>query len=144
MPLDKKKLRQYRALQKEIPMLKRKLDKLYEKTQDIPTVIGKVTKSSDDFPYIKEHLSVQMDEPKEAEELTKQIRINEQRLRKAEADRTEIEEFIVGIEDSMDRQIFELCFLKGKNQRIVADIVGLEQSSISKRITAQIQLSYNS
>ncbi|SHK34184.1 sigma factor-like helix-turn-helix DNA-binding protein [Hespellia stercorisuis] len=46
----------------------------------------------------------------------------------------EIEEFIAGIPDSTDRQIFELSFLEGKKQQEIADELGLERSSISKRI----------
>lgn len=133
--MDKKKLRQYKALQKEIPDLKKKLNKLYDRRLDIPTVLGKVTGSSEDFPYIEEHITVQMDEPKEAEQMNKQIRIIEERLRKAESDKTEIEEFISGINDSMDRQIFEILYIEGKKQREVAKAVGYTQGRISQIIS---------
>lgn len=142
--MDKKTLTQYRALQREIPQLKKDIEKLYEKLEKVPVVKGKVTKSSDDFPYIEEHISVEMEEPKEASELRKRIGIKELRLENAEKDKTHIEQFIAGIEDSTNRQIFELCFMKGKKQAIVADMVGLERSSISKRIKACLRLSHNS
>jgi len=54
--VDKKKLLQYKALMREQPKLKRELDRLYERLAEVPVVSGKVTKSSDDFPYIEEHL----------------------------------------------------------------------------------------
>lgn len=55
-----------------------------------------------------------------------------------------IESFISAMPEGEDRQVFELYYLEGMKQREVADIVGLEQSSISKKITTYLQLSYNS
>ena len=144
MPVDKKKLKQYRALQKEIPKIKKDISKLQDRMLDVPTVAGKITKSSDSFPYILEHVKVEMAEPKQATEIDKQIRVKELRLEKAERDKTEIEQFIAGIEDSTDRQIFELSFLDGKKQREVAEEVGMERSGISKKIDKILQLSHNS
>jgi len=142
--LDKQKLNQYRALQREIPKLNKDIVKLYERLEDIPVVSGKVSKSSDDFPYIEQHVTVEMEEPKQATEIKKQIRCKEIRLEQAEKDKTEIEMFIASIPDSLDRQIFELTFIDGKRQQSVGKIVGLERSSISKRIDKYLQLSHNS
>ena len=85
-----------------------------------------------------------MDEPKQATEIKQQIRYKELRLDKAEKEKTRIEKFIASIEDSTDRQIFELTFIDGMKQKEVADIVGLERSSISKKIYNYLQLSHNS
>lgn len=139
IPVDKKKLNQYRALQKEIPKLKRDIKKLYGRLEDVPTVSGKVTKSGDNFPYIEEHISVEMAEPKQATEIKKQIRYKELRLDKAEKDKTEIEEFIAGIEDSTDRQIFELHFLEGKKQFEVGDEIGYSKGRISQIISSYLK-----
>lgn len=144
IPLDKQKLNQYRALQREIPKLNKDIAKLYERLEDIPVVSGKVSKSSDDFPYIEQHVTVQMEEPKQATEIKKQIRCKEFRLEQAERDKTEIEMFIASIPDSLDRQIFELAFIDGKRQQSVGKIVGLERSGISKKINKYLQLSHNS
>ena len=57
---------------------------------------------------------------------------------------TEIEQFIAEISDSRDRQIFELIYIDGKKQREVAEHVGMERSSVSKKIDAVLQLSHNS
>lgn len=132
--MDKKTLNQYRALLKEIPKLKKDIDKLYERLEAVPTVAGKVTKSSDSFPYIEEHVKVEMEEPKQATEIKQQIRYKELRLDKAESEKTEIEKFIAGIEDSTDRQIFELTFIDGMKQREVAEEVGYSRSRISQII----------
>lgn len=97
-----------------------------------------MTKSSDDFPYVEQHVTVRMAEPKAATEIKKQIWIKERRLEQVESERTEIEKFIASIPNSTDRQIFEGIYLEGKKQREVADEVGLERSSISKRLSAYL------
>ena len=70
-------------------------------------VLGKVVGSSKDFPYTEVRMTVQMDEPKEADEISKQMRIRKQRREQVESLITEIEQFIAEIPDSRDRQIFE-------------------------------------
>lgn len=139
--MNKKKLKQYQAVLREIPKLKRDIDKLYKRLEDVPEVTGKVTKSSDDFPYIEQHITVKMAEPKQAEEIRKQIRYKELRLDKAERDKTEVERFIAGIEDSMDRQIFELLYTgeKRMTQSMIGDIVGYSQGRISQIIDAYLK-----
>lgn len=132
--MDRNKLNQYKALQKEIPKLKRDILKLELRLSRIPVVAGKVTKSSDEFPYIEEHVKVDIEEPIAATEIKKQIRLKEERLEQAEIDKTAIEEFINGIENSKDRQVFELYFLENKKQQSVANMLGYERSSISKII----------
>ena len=139
MPVDKKKLNQYRALQREIPKLQRDIKKLEEQLERIPTVAGKVTKSSDSFPYIVEHVKVEMLEPKLATEIKTQLRYKELRLDKAEKEKTEIEKFIAGIEDSTDRQIFELRFIEGIKQYEVGDIVGYSEGRVSQIIKSYLK-----
>lgn len=137
--MDKKKLLQYKALMREQPKLKKELDRLYDRLAEVPVVSGKVTKSGDDFPYIEEHLTVQMTEPKAAEEIKKQIRIKEKRLDMVEQERTEIESFIAGIPDSLDRQIFELSFLDGKKQCEVASELGYSKGRVSQKISRYLK-----
>ena len=137
--MDKRTLRQYRPLLKEIELLRKKLDKLQERAYNVPEVLGKVTGSSKDFPYTEEHITVRMDEPKESDEIRSMMRINERRLDKAEAARLEIEQFIAAIPDSTDRQIFELSFLEGKKQREVADVVGYSRGRVSQIISKYVK-----
>ncbi len=138
--MDKKTLKQYRPLQREIRLLDQKISRLYDRQAEIPIVMGRVTKSSDGFPYIEEHMAVRMDEPKESDEIKRLLLIREQRRKQAKRTVLGIEQFIAAIPDSTDRQIFELTFLEGKKQREVADAVGLERSVVSKRITNYINL----
>lgn len=130
---------QYKALMREQPKLERELDRLYERLDAVPVVSGKVTKSGDDFPYIEEHLTVKMAEPKAAEEIKKQIRIKEKRLDMVEQERTEIESFIAGIPDSLDRQIFELSFLDGKKQCEVGEELGYSKGRVSQKISQYLK-----
>lgn len=142
--MDKKTLKQYRPLKREQEMIEKKLDKLEERKESVPAVYGKVKGSATEFPYIETHMTVAMWEPKRMDSIDRQRIINEKRKDQVDALLIEIEEFIAGIPDSIDRQIFELIFLKGKRQKDVADQVGLERSSISKRIDRYLQLSHNS
>lgn len=125
-------------------MIDQGTEKLRRRAEQVPTVRGKVTGSSHDWPYIETHYLVEMDEPKEADEIRRRLRIRE--ARKAAVSRlvVEIEEFIAGIPDSEDRMIFEMCFLQGKRQQEVADSLGMERSSISVRIGRVLQDSHNS
>ncbi len=132
--MDKKTLNQYRSLKKEIPRIEKKLEALYKRKEKIPEVCGKVQSSSKDFPYTEIRVSVQMDEPKEAEKINKQIRNYEMRLKKAEHTETEIERFVAGIQDSTDRQIIELVYLEGKKLEEVGDILGYTKGRISQKI----------
>lgn len=133
--MDRKQLKQYRALKNEVVSLDKAIDKLRDQALDIPVVLGKVTGSSHDFPYIEEHITVQMDEPREADMITKRIRIKERRKEEAERQAVEIEEFIAKIPDSTDRQIFEMVFLEGKTYERVGDAVGYTKGRVSQKIS---------
>lgn len=132
--MDKKKLKQYRALLKEQEINDKAIDKLYDRAAEIPTVLGKVVGSSKDFPYTEIRTTVQMDEPRESDEIERRLRIRKVRKEQIRSAVVEIEEFISGIPDSTDRQIFELMYLNGKKQREVAEAVGYSRSRISQII----------
>lgn len=74
--LDKRTLRQYRPLLKEIELLSKKL-MLCRNGRNVPEVLGKVTGVQQGFPYTEEHITVRMDEPKESDEIRSMMRINE-------------------------------------------------------------------
>lgn len=139
--MDKKTLNQYRALTKEIPKIKSDIAKLEKRLEEVPTISGKVMKSGDEFPYIQGHVTVEMAEPKLATEIKNQIRLKELRLDKAERDKTAIEQFIAGIEDSTDRMIFELLYLSERrmSQTKVGDTVGYSQGRISQIIKTYLK-----
>ena len=121
--------------------MKRDIQKLTDRLDKVPVVAGKVMKSSDEFPYIVEHVKVDMNEPKLVDEIRKQIRYKELRLNKAEREKTAIEQFIAGIEDSTDRQIFELMYLNEKrmSQSEVGDVIGYSQGRVSQIISSYLK-----
>lgn len=137
--MDKGRLKQYGALKKELQMLDDKLDKLYKRQENVPEVMGKVTGSSNDFPYTQVRTTVRMAEPKENDAIKKLIRIKEQRREQVNDLIVEIEEFIAGIPDSETRQIFELTYLEGKKQREVAEQLGYTKGRISQKITQYLK-----
>lgn len=142
--MDKERLSQLKPLRRELETIDKKLNKLYDRQANIPIIMGKVVGSSKDFPYTEVRTSVLMNKPNESDEIDKQIRIKENQKSKVEKLITEIEQFIAEIPDSIDRQIFEHRYIDGMKQREIANRVGLERSSISKRIDAVLKLSHNS
>lgn len=137
--MDKKKLSQLRPLKKELELIDRKLDRLYERQENVPVVMGKVTGSSKDFPYTEVRTSVLMDEPKEADEIEKQIRIREKRKEQVESLITEIEQFIAEIPDSRDRQILELRYIEELTMKKVGERVGYSKGRVSQIISSYLK-----
>ena len=136
--MDKKKLRQYRSLKREQKMLEDKMEKLNERAERIPTVAGTVKGSMNTFPYIETHMRIIMDEPKQADMIDRQMRINERRREQVDKLLTEIEEFISQIPDSNTRQIFEL-YLNGNTQQEVGDQLGYSKGRISQIISENLK-----
>lgn len=133
--MNKRTLGRYKPNKRELALIDKALERLYDRRLDIPEVSGKVTKSSDDFPYIEEHITVKMAEPVVAAALDKQIREKELRRKVLLKEIDEVEKFIEQLPEGEDKRIFELTYLEGMKQQKVADAVGLERSSISKRIS---------
>lgn len=142
--MDKKKLERYKPLKRELLMIDKQINKLEERREELPVVMGKVQSSDHDFPYTEQRVSVQMFEPKEAHKIDREIIRKRARKRQIETEMEEVKEFIENMPEGEDRQVFELYYLEGMKQREVADIVGLERSSISKKISDYLQLSHNS
>ena len=133
--MDRRRLRQYRALKQELESLEGTIEHLSERATEIPTVKGKVTASGLEWPYIEQHVTVEMADPKEADAIKRRIRIKKIRKTEAECLAAEIEEFIAGIPDSMDRQIFELVYLEGKTMQETGEQLGYTKGRISQKIS---------
>lgn len=132
--MDKECLKRYRANRRELLSLERTLERLYTQLEDVPDVSGKVSKSSDDFPYIEQHVTVQMQEPKKASEIKDRIRKKEKRHKALLADMAEAERIIMKMPEGLSRQILELVYLEGMSQQEVGEVVGYTQSMVSKII----------
>lgn len=132
--MDRKTLQGYRKDKRELALLDKTLEKLQERLESVPVVSGKVTKSGDDFPYIEEHVTVQMQEPKEATELKRRIREKELRREVVLGKMNAVETWIAEMQEGVERQILELYFLEGMKQCEVADAVGYSQGRVAQII----------
>lgn len=126
---------------REIALIDAALARLEAQLDGVAIVPGKVTKSSDDFPYIEEHVSVEMPEPREASRIREKMAAKEQRRSEIAREMHQVEEYIEGMPDGIDKQIFEMVYLDGMTQQEVGEILSLERSGISKKINAHFKLS---
>ena len=136
--MTKEKLRQYRKLNQEIEQQQKVIDSLYRRLESLPTHMGKVQASEKEWPYIKRSVTVPMDDPAARAHLEKLIAIKEGRVQRVLELREEIEEYIASIEDTVDRQIFELTFIDGLTHEQVATRLCLERSAVSHRIQRRL------
>lgn len=143
MWVDKKTLKQYRALLREQELNNKAIDRLYDRLDNVPVVAGKVVGSSCNFPYTEVRTTVQMDEPVESDEIKRRLKIREARQEKIREAVLEIEEFIAGIPDSEIRQVFEMVYIDGMKMSEVADAVHLDKSRISRKISDFIKNATN-
>lgn len=138
--MDKERLRSYEYLGDNIKDLRNRIDKLYDRKAEIPTVLGKVVGSSHDFPYTEVRTTVQMDEPEAAEKINQQIRELEKKIADNRKEMDEIEKFIYGIHDPRIRLIFSKTFLDGLKQTDVGVIAGYSKGRISQIISDYLKV----
>lgn len=117
---------------REIALIDAALKRLEAQLDDVAIVPGKVTKSSDDFPYIEEHVSVEMPDPKEASRIREKIAAKEKRRSEIAGEMRQVEEHIERMPEGMDRQIFEMVYLDGMTQAEAGESVGYTQARISQ------------
>ena len=139
MNVEKRVLKRHKRNRAELAAIDRTLDRLYEQLEDVEEVSGKVTKSSDDFPYIEEHLTVRVADPRKADPIMERIRVREGRKAKIEAEMLAVEEFIGGLPDGIDKRIFEMVYLDGASQREVGEVTGYTQARVSQIINGYLK-----
>jgi hypothetical protein len=138
--LDKKTLKKYKPNKDRVIRIENQMQELCERE---PTVVmGKVTGSSADFPYTEVRTSVQMYDPYEEENIRRQIRRKESDRLRILKEQEEVEDYINGIDDPEIKEIFELSFIEGKKQDEVAEIVNIDRSYVSKKISDYLKLSH--
>ena len=103
------------------------------------SVSGKVTKSGDDFPYIEEHVTVQIAEPKAATAIKDQIREKEDRQRAIQREIAQVEDFIDALPDGIEKRVMEMVYLEEMSQRDAAELIGYTQSMVSKIIKGAVK-----
>ena len=127
-------LNRYKQNKRELALIDRQLDRLQGRLESVPEVSGKVTKSGDDFPYIEEHVTVRMAEPKTATAIKDRIREKETRQQELMSEIREVEEFISGLPEGMEKNILEMVYLEDMSQRDAAEMVGYTQARVSQII----------
>ena len=139
MNVDKRVLKRHKRNRAELAVIDRTLDRLYEQLEDVEEVSGKVTKSGDDFPYIEEHMTVRMADPRKADPIKERISVREARKAKIEAEMLVVEEFIGGLPEGMDKRIFEMVYLDGASQCEVGEVTGYTQARVSQIINRYLK-----
>ena len=132
--MDRKRLNRHKSNKRELALIEKQLDRLYERLENVETVSGKVTKSGDDFPYIEEHVTVQMAEPKAATAIKEQIRAKEARQMVLQKGVEQVEDFIDALPDGIEKRVMEMVYLEDMSQADVADQVGYTQARVSQII----------
>lgn len=127
-------LNRYKQNKRELALIDRQLDRLQGRLESVPEVSGKVTKSGDDFPYIEEHMTVRMAEPKTSTAIKDRIREKETRQQELMSEIREVEEFISGLPEGMEKNILEMVYLEDMSQRDAAEMVGYTQARVSQII----------
>ena len=128
--MNREQLSKYKKNKRDIENLDGIIAKLQERLDAVPVVSGKVTKSSDDFPYIEEHVQVRVEEPKAATALKMRIYEKEKRKDQLIRENEKVEKYIAAMPDGTAKDIFEMVFLDGMTQKEV----GYTQSMVSKVI----------
>lgn len=132
-------LNRYKQNKRELAFIDRQLDRLNDQLENVPEVSGKVTKSSKDFPYIEEHMTVRMAEPKAATAIKDRIREKETRQQELMSEIREVEEFISGLPEGMGKNILEMVYLEDMSQRDAAEMTGYSYGRISQIISGAIK-----
>lgn len=130
--MNRERLDRHKQNKRELALIEKQLDRLHEKLSNVDTVSGKVTKSGDDFPYIEEHVTVQMAEPKAATAIKNRIREKEDRRRVLQGQIKEVEDFIADLPDGSEKRIAEMFYLDSEKQCDIADAIGYTQGRVSQ------------
>ena len=134
--MNREQLSKYKKNKRDIENLDGIIAKLQERLDAVPVVSGKVTKSSDDFPYIEEHVQVRVEEPKAATAF--KMRIYEKEKRKDQLIR-ENEKYIAAMPDGTTKDIFEMVFLDGMTQKDAGICLNCTQGRIAQIIKENLQ-----
>ena len=137
--MNREQLNKYKKNKREIERLKEVIEKLQERIDDIPVVSGKVTKSSDEFPYIEQHIQVEMKKPELLTPLKRRIREKEKKKDELTKQNEDVEKYIENIPEGIAKRIFEMVYLDGMTQNEVAEYLGYTKGRISQIITETVK-----
>ena len=138
--VNRELLNRYKPNKRELALIDRQLDRLNDQLENVPEVSGKVTKSSKDFPYIEEHMTVRMAEPKAATAIKDQD--PGERDQAARADGRDPGGRGVYFRPSgrgWERNILEMVYLEDMSQRDAAEMTGYTQGRIAQIIKKSVK-----
>lgn len=127
-------LNRYKQNKRELELIDAALARLEAQLDGVAIVRGKVTKSSDDYPYIEEHVPVEMPAPREASWIREKMAAKEKRRSEIVREMRQVEEYIEGMPEGMDRQILEMVYLDGMTQQEAGESAGYTQGRVSQII----------
>ena len=134
--MTREKLRNYKANKIEFQRVERSLAKLEKRLSSVPDVSIKVQKSSDEFPYIEEHVTVRAKERKETTKLKERIANKKAYRDKISAEIDEVEKYIDDMPEGIKKDIFEMVYIDGMTQGEAADYFGYTQARISQIVNS--------
>lgn len=136
MVLTRQNMEKYANIEREINRIERKLD--YYTKNPIASVHGVVKGSMKNYPYAEKHFVISGSDVKTTDERDKKIKnlvIMLQNKRKEYEDfELEIDIAIEEIEDMEIRQILEMKYIEKMKDYDIAEELGYERSTISKKI----------
>lgn len=135
--MNKKLLESYQANKRLIQRNNQKIES--EQCKEVPVVMGKISGSMHDFPYIPKHFTVQMDEPVESDRISRHIRRCQKEIEQAEKDMEEVEQFINSIDDAREREILTYRYIDGMKVADIARKVGYTKGRVSQIITKSVK-----
>lgn len=134
--MTRQKLEQYKSKKEEIG----ELEDYIRKLGSSESLMGSSTVFDYRTGYPKPQAVVGVDR----EEFWKKKEKYEKKIQELKADCEEVEDFILGIEDSLIRRIFRLSYMEGMTQDRVAKDINIHRSTVSKKISDFLKVSHNS
>lgn len=132
--MNREKLNRHKQNKRELALIDKQIDRLYDRLEEVPEVKGKVSGSSKSFPYIETHTTVRMAEPKAATAIKDRIREKEIRQQQLMREIDEVRDFIEGLPEGIEKQVLEMVYLENMSQRDAAEMTGYTQARVSQII----------
>lgn len=132
--MSREMLKRYKKNKKEIQELKNLIEEQKRKKEKLRVVSGKVMKSSDEFPYIQQNITVEMVEPENGSRIDDRIREYEGEKTELQKEVEEAENYIRAMQRGTEKRICEMFFLDGSTQEEIAYTMGRSQGWVSQII----------
>lgn len=130
--MTREQLESFCSMMAEISELKEKLKNLAEEMTDNSTIFDYKT----GFPRPQAVIGI------DEQRYHNRQKIYQKRIEDLQKSCDEIEAFVEGIQDSLTRRIFRMTYLEGKTMEAVGRKVGLDRSSVSRKIEKFLKVAH--